>query len=285
MADIERNEELQAALEEAARLSELGDDAEALDLLLQLESEYSSDATLLCMIGALAEQVGAEGMAVDFFQRCLALGPADVEVLITAGAGLAAMGDPEAEPALRLAALTAPQNPAARMHYGALLVRNGLIAQGIEELVTAKGIDPEDGEIRRELGIAFLLDNRLEEGTDELEAAVAADPEESRSRLLWGLALLQNEEVSRAAEELHPLGSALEQDGEVQLLLALVYALAGWEEESWIALSRAESAEPPVDGATFREVEEALEWGSDAVHDLLVGELAPMTLRERILAR
>lgn len=279
---MERTADLQSALVEATRLSEAGEDPAALDLLLRLEPDHSGDPTLLCLIGALAGQVGAEGMAIDFFNRCLALNPSDIEVLITAGAGLSAAGDPGAEPALRLAALTAPQHSAARMHYGALLVRIGLLDQGIQELLAARGLDPADAEIRRELGIAFLLAGRLDTAVDELEAAVAAEPDDPAPRLLWGLALLQANEVSRAAEELHPLGESMAEDGGVQLLLALAFALEDWEEESWGALSRAEAIEPPIDAAAIREVEEALGTGTDAVRDLLMEELAPMMLRERL---
>src|SRR5688572_14265000 len=102
---------------------------EALESLLAAEPGNPDDPALLCMIGALAAQLGSEGMAVDYFNRCIDQNPTDVEILILAGAGLAAVGDPAAEPALRLAALTAPGNAAARSNYGALLVRNGLVEQ------------------------------------------------------------------------------------------------------------------------------------------------------------
>lgn len=274
--------DLQAVLLEATRLSEDERDAEALDLLLEAEPAHAQDPILLCMIGALAGHLGAEGMAVDFFTRCLEQEPTDPQILLTAGAGLAAAGDPGAEPALRMAAITNPNLAAARMHYGAHLVRSGLAEQGLEELLAARTLDPADPDVRRELGIAHLLSGRTLEALDELEAASAAAPEDAEGRVLWALALIEADDLSRAAEELHPLAESLVEDGYLQLVLALLFAAQGWENEAWLALSRAEAVEPPLDPAAIREVEEAVEGGEGAARFLLVEELAPSALRERI---
>lgn len=284
MTDIERSEALQSTLLEADRLSEDGEDGEALNLLLAAETDNAEDPTLLCMIGAIASGLGIEGMAVDYFSRCIDLNPTDVEVLIVAGSGLAAAGDPAAEPALRLAALTAPTNPAARSSYGTLLVRTGFLEQGMEELETARKLDPDDADIRRSLGIAYHLLGRSAESLDELESAVEGDPEDPEIRLLWGLTLLASQEVSDAAEALYPLGEAMPQDGTVQMILALTFRLEGWEEEAWVAFSRAESAEPPVDAGSLREVEDAIAGEDEAAQAMLFDELAPMALRQRIFA-
>ena len=73
-------------------------------------------------------ELGLDGMAYERFKRALALDPADPYVLATAGNGIAAFDDPDAERALRAAAVTAPQLPLARMMYGAYLSREGLMA-------------------------------------------------------------------------------------------------------------------------------------------------------------
>lgn len=272
---------LDEQLLEASRLSDAGEEQAALQLLLGLEPEHSENATLLCMIGALAAQLGVEGMAVDYFKRCLALDPTDPGVLVTAGAGLAASGDPAAEPALRLAALTAPDYAAARMHYGAYLVRNGLVEQGIEELLTALGLEEGDPDIHYQLGVAYLVAGRVNEALDELETAARAS-EDPEMRFLLGLALIQQGEIGRAAEELHPIAEAFAHDPDAQVLLALAFAAEGWEDEAWLAVSRAESGEAPVDGALIREVEEALEEGAESSRSMLIDEVAPASLRDRI---
>ena len=64
VSDSEQGEDLQSTLLEADRLSEAGQDAEALELLLAAEQRHADDPTLLCMIGALAGQLGVEGMAL-----------------------------------------------------------------------------------------------------------------------------------------------------------------------------------------------------------------------------
>lgn len=273
---------LEASMLEAGRLAEDGEEAAALELLLEVERDHGDDAGLLCMIGVLAAHGGASGMAADYFGRCLARNPMDPAILVSAGAGLAALGDPGAEPALRLAALTAPEHTPARMHYGAFLVRAGMMDAGLDELHAARTLDPGDADVRRELGIAYLLAGRGTESIDEFEAGLGIAADDTDLRLLFGLSLIQEQEVDRAAEELYPLGPALAFDGEVQALLSLVFHMGNWEEEAWIALSRAEETPEGVDPAWLAEVEDALETGSEAVRALLLDEIAPTMLRDRI---
>ncbi|MEX2584453.1 MAG: tetratricopeptide repeat protein [Gemmatimonadota bacterium] len=273
---------LDEQLLEATRLSESGDEHAAMQLLLSLEPEHPEDATLLCMLGALSAHLGSDGMAADFFRRTLAQNPTNPQILVTAGSGLAGSADPAAEAALRLAALTAPELPAARMHYGAYLVRNGLTDQGIEELHAARALDPDDAEIRSHLGTAYLQAKRPAEALQELEAASAdQDPD---AKLLYGLVLIQEGDLAEAAEELHPVGEALADEPEVQVLLALLFAAQEWEEEAWLAVSRAEAGSSPIDPAVIREVEEALASGPEAARILLIEEVAPAALRDRLHA-
>lgn len=274
--------ELDELLVEAARLVDDGDEEGALEILLGAERDHPSSATLLCMVGVVASSLGAEGMAADYFRRCLAEEPTDPELLVRAGSGLAGSGDPAAEPALRLAALTAPDFAPARLHYGSWLVRGGLLEQGLEELAAARALDPQDIEVRREAAIANFLAGREADARREMEAVVEMDSEDSEARLLLGLFLLLADEPARAAEELYPAIEGLEEDGEAQLVLALTFALEGWIDEAWLALSRAEAAPEPVTSEAAREVEEALEDGDEAVRDLLLLELAPALLRARV---
>lgn len=267
---------------EASRLAEDGEEGAALELLLSLEPDNADNPTLMCMIGVVAEYTGADGMAGDYFRRCLALEPIDPELLLRAGAGLAALDDPAAEAALRSAALLAPDRAEARTHYGAYLVRSGMVDAGLVELNAARSLDPEDAETRRALGIARLLTGRVTEALDELEEAVSLDADDPELRLLYGLALIQNRDIARAAEEMHPLGELLAGSGEVQAILALLFAAAGWEEEAWVAFSRAEEAAEELDRAILAEIEDALAGDEEAVRSLLEDELAATALRERL---
>jgi predicted Zn-dependent protease len=273
--------DLEGSLLEATRLVEEDREDEALQMLLDLEREHSDVPTLLCMIGALAEQSGAAGMAVDYFRRCLALEPSEPQLLMTAGAGLAGSGDPAAEPALRAAALLAPDMAAARMHYGIYLVRTGLLEEGLAELDAARELEPENPTIARETGIAHLLGGQLARAVEQLEGATAALPDDPELGLLFALALVQAGDAAAAAEHLHPLGAAHPEHVDSQVVLALTAALQGWEDEAWLALSRAEASES-VDPALLREIEEALEEGEDALQGLLTDHVAPLLLRERL---
>ena len=92
-----------------------------------------------CWLGTAERELGLEGIAYERFKRALALEPTDPYVLATAGNGIAAFDDPEAEPALRTAALTAPGVALARFLYGAYLAREGFVEEGQKELEAAAG--------------------------------------------------------------------------------------------------------------------------------------------------
>lgn len=273
--------DLESGLASASRLVEEGDAEGALGMLLALEPEHPTDATLLCMIGVVADHFGATGVAVDFYRRCLAEQPTEPEILVRVGAGLAAAGDPDAEPALRLAALTAPEMPEARLRYGALLIRSGMLAEGVSELRAAQSLKPDDAEIHREIAVAHLIAGREADAADELETAVDLAPDDPESRLLRGLLLIQRGEMEAAAEVMYPASSEFEDDGEVQGVLALTYAAAEWMDQAWLALSRAEAAADPADLELVREIEEALSDGGEQIQEL-VEETAGSMLRNRI---
>jgi Flp pilus assembly protein TadD len=280
-AEVEGGD-LQAQLAQAVHLSEDGQHTQAFELLMLLEREHPEAPELLCALGALASHLGADGMAGDFFRRCLAQEPTDPHLLVTAGAGLSRAGDPAAESALRMAALTSPNLVTARTQYGAHLIRSGMLEQGMDELNAAKDLAPDDVVTRRELGVAHLIAGRQQLALEQLELATAADEDEHEVKMLFALALLQAGDLARAAEEMYPLGIPLADDGDVQIILALVFALQGWEEEAWVALSRAEASEQRIDPVVLREVEEALEVGEEAINPLLFDELVPSALRDRL---
>ena len=276
---------LDEQLAEAARLAEDGDAGAAFELLLGLEQTYPEDATLLCMLGVIAGEADAAGMAYDYFRRCLATQPEDPHLLATLGAGLARYDDPDAEGVLRLAAVTAPTLAVARFRYGSYLAREGMLELATAELTAAQELEPENPEIKREIGVAQLLAGADASAIEALEDAAALAPDDADVRLLHALALLRQGGLTEAAEELHASAVALPEDTELQLLAALACAAQGWDGEAWEALSRAEGGATTVESALLREVEEAIDAGPDVAHNFLVAHLAPALLRERLFER
>lgn len=276
--------ELQVYLQEASELADGELWVDAFELLREAEDRFPEDATLLCMLGTISAEVDAEGLASDYYRRCLAAQPEDPHLLVTAGVGLARIDDPDAEPALRLAAALAPDLPLTRLHYGAYLVREGLVDDGLRELEAARALDAEDPRIVRELGGAFLLQDRLPRAVEELERAVGLAPEDGEIRLLYGLALLQADRGEESAEELHRAASLLPEDGEAQLVSALASASQEWDDEAWGALARAEHSAIPAGPALTSEVEEALEGGAAPAAELLRDAIGPAILRDRLRA-
>ena len=257
---------------------------EARELLLEALPDHESDALLLCWLGIASERLGDEGEAYEFFRRSLAQAPTDPFVLAAAGTGVSAYDDPDAEGALRLAAITAPQFPFARSAYGAYLAREGLFDDALRELEAARDLAPDDAAIRAELGVTMLLAGRTAGGVDELEEALSK-LDEPWLRGLYGLALLETDRREEGAEVLHRASTERPEDVEIHLLSALASAVEGWEDEAWAAIARAELAAEALDADLIREVEEAVEDGPEAARDLLREHLGPSLLRERLHQR
>jgi hypothetical protein len=75
-------------------------------------------------------------------------------------AGLAAFDDPDAEPALRAAALSGPNVAIARLQYGAYLAREGMFEAAFENLQAARELDPE---VDDESGLPGVREGHLAE--------------------------------------------------------------------------------------------------------------------------
>ena len=277
-----------AAVEELVSEAEsLGADErwdEALELLLEALPENAESALLLCWLGIASERLGSEGEAYEYFRRCLAQQPTDPFILAAAGVGVSTFDDPEAEPALRLAALTAPDFPFARSAYGAYLAREGLFEQALVELRAARDLAPDDGAIRAELGVAMLLAGKTEPGIAEVEQALS-HADESWLRGLYALALLETGHTEEGAEQLYQVSRDRLDDLEIHLLSALASAAEGWEDEAWAAIARAEEAAEALDADLIAEVEEAVGDGPEAARDFLREQLGPTLLRDRLQQR
>jgi Flp pilus assembly protein TadD len=257
----------------------------ARDMLLDALPDHGDDPLLLCWIGIACERLGEESQAYEFFRRALAQEPTDPFVLAAAGTGVSAFDDPDAESALRLAAVTAPQFPFARSAYGAYLAREGMFDDALRELTAARDLAPDDAAIRAELGVALLLAGRRDDGIAELEDALGR-ADDAWLRGLYGLALLETpDRAEEGAEHLYKSSRERPEDLEIHLLSALASAAEGWEDEAWAAVARAEDAADPLDRDVLAEVEEAVEDGPEAARDFLREQLGPSLLRDRLHQR
>jgi Flp pilus assembly protein TadD len=278
-----------AAIDEiVAQAQSLGQDdlwEQAHAMLVQALDDHGDDALLLCWAGLAAQRVGEEGEAYELFRRSLAMEPHDPFILASAGSALSAVDDPEAERALRLAALTAPDVSFARAAYGAYLAREGLFDEALAELEAARRLDPEDALVQTELGIALLLARRTQAGLDALEEALSRTPGDTWLRGLFGLALVDAGRGEEGAEQLHQAAEEREEDVEVQLIAALAMAAEGWADPAWEALARAGQSADSSDRQLISEVEDAVEAGPDAAGEFLRTDLGPSLLRERLLQR
>ena len=283
-ADAKRAEAIGDAVTEAESLGNEERWEDARDLLLESLQEHGDDAYLLGWLGIVSERLGEEGEAYEFFRRCLALEPTDPFLLTAAGSGVALYDDPEAERALRLAALTAPNEAFTRYAYGSYLAHEGMYDVALTELRAARDLAPDDAAVRAELGVALLMAKHPDEGLNELEEALSHG-DEAWLRGLFGLALWEAGRTEEGAEQLHRASSERVEDVELQLLSSLASAGEGWMDEAWNALARAETYAESGDRELILEVEEALGEGDEAAAELLREYLGPTLLRDRLHQR
>ena len=276
--------ELDQVLRRAHGFGDEGDfEGMAATLQEALES-WPEDPYILCWLAVAEREMGLGGIAYEHFKACLAQEPQDAHLLATAGTALAEVDDPEAEPALRSAALLAPDLPLARWMYGAWLTREGMVEEGLKELDVAVELDPEDAVIHYERGVALALSERLSEAVDALFQATELDPDDGWVRVVLGLLLVEDDRVEEAAGELERGARDRPADVEAQVLAALAVSAAGYEDRAWELLERGRLDAAGADAAFVVAAEERLEEGPEPSADFLE-ELLPGALRERLMTR
>ena len=258
---------------------------EARSMLLEALEDAPDSALLLCWAGIACQRLGEDGQAYEHFRQSLARSPVDPFVLATAGSGVAAFDDPDAEPALRAAAVMSPDLAYARAAYGAYLAREGLFAQAIEELGAARMLAPDDPDAALDLAIARLQAGEREAGIAGLEDVLSLRPDDSWTRGVLGLAQAAAGRGEEAAEILHEVSMERPEDVELLLAAALAAAAEGWDDEAHRALAAAEAAAEPMDADLLESTQEAVDGGAEEADALLRDELAPAVLRERLSQR
>lgn len=272
-----------AVLDRALSLGEAGLwDEMAAELAGALEDE-PDDAYLLCWLGVAEREVGNDGAAYEAFRRCVAQDPADPHLLALAGAGLAAFDDPDAERVLRAAALTGPDVALARIQYGAYLARAGLHTEALEHLREAVRLAPDDPVAYGELGTALALMGDLGAAAAAMEEAIVLAPDDSWTRFLLGLVRIEDRDLEGGAEALLAAAADRIEDPEAQMLAALAASSAGWDDRAEEAFARVAHSPEPLDPALHAEVDAAITAGSDAARALLLEDLVPSVLRERLI--
>jgi predicted Zn-dependent protease len=272
-------------LERVHTLAEEGDWTAAAELLREHLADFDDDPAVHTWLGVAERELGMEGVAYERFKRALALEPTDPYVLATAGSGIAAFDDDDAERALRTAALTAPEVSLARLMYGAYLVREGFVDDGVKELLAAREIDPDDAQIAYELGVGLALAGRPDQAADAMGDAVRMDPEDGWVRTVFGLVLLESGRPDEAAGELISGARLAPEDVDAQVVAALAAAANGLDDVAWEMLERARMIAVEGDMVLVDDVEERIDAGEGAASSMLTEDFAPDMLRTRLRER
>ncbi len=275
-------EEVEEVLQRALALGEEGRWEEMAKLLAEALERSPDDAYLLGWLGVAEQELGNDGAAYEYFRRCLAQEPLDPHLLAMAGSGLAAFDDPEAEAALRAAALSGPDVPAARLQYGAYLARAGVFEEALEHLRAAAELAPEDPTVHGELGTAFALMGDLDAAIPEMETALELAPDDAWTRLLLGLLHVELGNLEDAAEALIQAADELENDAEAHILAALAAAAVGWDDAAHDHIARAALVAEGSDVELLDEAEARVVSGRKAARAMLLETVAPSVLRERL---
>ncbi|HEX6939730.1 MAG TPA: tetratricopeptide repeat protein [Longimicrobiales bacterium] len=273
---------VEGVLQRALALGEEGRWEEMARLLAEALQQAPDDPYLLGWLGVAERELGNDGAAYEYFRRCVAQDPLDPNLLAMAGSGLAAFDDPDAEAALRAAALSGPDVPAARLQYGAYLARAGVFEEALEHLRAAAELAPDDPTVHGELGTALALKGDLEAAIPEMETALELAPDDAWTRLLLGLLHTELGNLEEAAEALIQAADELENDAEAHILAALAAAAVGWDDAAHDAIARAALVAEGSDVALLEEAEARVIAGRRASRAMLLDTVAPSVLRERL---
>jgi tetratricopeptide (TPR) repeat protein len=276
---------VEAELSRALARAEDGEWEDAANILIAALEDDPENAHLLCWLGVAERELGLEGLAYEHFKQAVALGPTDAGLLATAGSGLAAFDDPDAESTLRTAALLGPEIAQTRWSYGAYLSREGMIEAALAELDAAAALDPDDAVIQVERGVAFALGGDPQSAAVSFERAAELDPDDGWALVLLGLARLEAGENEDALRPLEDGARLRPEDVEAQALAALSLAAAGWEDRALELLEVARLAGATGDEELVEQVQDRIDEGREAAGRFLTEVLAPSSLRERLMQR
>ena len=272
-------------LDRALRLAEEQDFEGMVQVLEEGVETYPEDPVLLCWLAFARREGGDESGAYELYRAVLALEPDDPWVLAMAGAGVARFDDPDAEGALRSAALTAPDQAFPRLMYGAFLIREGLVEDGIRELQAAASLDEEDPQAAFELGVGYALARSWAKARMALARGLELDPADGWARVILGLVEVEDGDLEEAMSDLVAGAEARPGDFEAQLLAALALAAAGWEDRAYEMLERAHHGDGEVDQTAVAQVSDRIDEGARASEDALTQTMGPSALRERLMVR
>ena len=279
------DELVQAILDQAHQRGDEGDFQGMAELLREGLGDHPGDPFVLCWLGVAERELGMAGVAYERFRACLAARPTDPHLLTTAGNAIAAFDDPEAEGALRTASLLAPDLPLARWLYGAYLIREGMMKEGLRELRAAKALDSEDALVRYELGVGLVLAGERDAAVDEIYRAIELDAADGWAHVVLGLLLAEEGRAEEAAGVLEDGARLRPEDVEAQLLAALAGAAAGGADAPFEMLERARQRAEGSDRVLVDEVESRLDEGAEESAAWLSEQLGPAALRDRMRTR
>ncbi|HET9439059.1 MAG TPA: tetratricopeptide repeat protein [Longimicrobiales bacterium] len=269
-------------LQTALQLGEEERWAEMAEALTEALRDVPDDPYVLCWLGVAERELGRDGVAYEYFKRSWQEEPLDPELLAMVGTGLAAFDDPEAEAALRAAALSGPDVPMARLQYGAYLARNGMYDQALDQLRAAVELDPEDPTVHGELGIAYALKQEYKAAVIAMETALELAPDDSWTRLLLGLMQLEVDEFEQGAEQLVRAADERPEDAEAQVLAALASAAVGWEDAAQQMIARVEYSAEQYDEELLDEARDRIDEAAEAARAFLLDTVAPVAMRDRL---
>lgn len=273
---------------EMARAWDLGEEgdwegmAEHLSLLLQ---DHPDNSVILCWLGVAENGIGLDASAYDRFKACLALDPIDPYILATAGVGLARFDDPDAETALRNAAIMGPDVAQARVAYGGYLAREGMIPEAMEQLDAALALAPDDSGVLSERGVAMGLAGRHEDAAESFLSAWELEQNDGWLRALAGLAELEAGRYEEAVGDLIAAVALRPDDVEIALTAALAASVIGHDDLAYQALESARMCTEEVDVSEIAAAEELMDEGAEAAREFLTQEWVSGLYRRRLMVR
>jgi tetratricopeptide (TPR) repeat protein len=175
------------ALRRAAELEVHGQFAQAEQIYLAQEKQFSKNADILFHLGTLRMRQNDWPKALEYLEKCRALQPRNTDVLFYLAQAHYLNGElAEAQKTILIAARLAPKEAAVLQKAGEYLCEGNDCGPGLDDLLKARKLDPALENIDMDLGMAYYKLFKHQEAQPILEAIFRKDPNNLIAALILG---------------------------------------------------------------------------------------------------
>jgi arylsulfatase A-like enzyme/Flp pilus assembly protein TadD len=250
---------LDAALDEAMKLSGRGDHASATAMLRDVIARRTDLPLAYDRLAFVLRSDGRVAEAISVLEQAAAKGFADAPALVTLGTLLQESGRVERSvQVLETAVGMNGQDLEARSRLGAAYAQAGRIADAERTFRAVLDVDPESAEALTNLGVLYLTTERRAEAIATLKRAIAAEPSMIGARNTLAVAYAQSGDLPHAVEEWRQIAAMRPDDPDILYNLGTALLQLDRPAEARPVLERFVATAPPRYAADVARVRQLI---------------------------